>query len=64
MFNPRHLTVFRTFYKVLIDIKLPVTYGPTVTGKCESSFMTRYQDFGLEERDQSFGLRGHLTLTH
>jgi hypothetical protein len=55
---------YRVSHKDLTDVKVSITCDPTITEKCECSLMTRYQDEGLGERDQSIGLRGHLTSTH
>jgi hypothetical protein len=52
----------RKFHKDLTEVKLLTTHNPTITGKCDSSLMTSYQDVGLGERDQSLGLRGHATF--
>jgi hypothetical protein len=44
-------TLYRMLHKDLNDVKLPITYEPTVTGKYDSSLMTSYQDVGLGKRD-------------
>jgi hypothetical protein len=51
------------FHKDLTGVKIPTTFYPIITRKCEFSLMTSCQDVGLGEWDQSRGLRGHLTLT-
>jgi hypothetical protein len=48
----------------LADVILPITYDPTITGKCDGSLTTSYRNVRLGGQDQSLGLRGHLTSTH
>jgi hypothetical protein len=52
---------YRVFHKGLTHVEFPIKYDPTISGKCDGSLTTSYQDVGLGKRDQAFGLPSHPT---